>query len=154
MPPSHRYFRGRYFLPTYEALRCILCSYRLTVCVKSFHDEPTVNHWFHFWLSWRNVGQMCFLTLSASCWISCTKRIWKKFWKELLKCLSVVEKLWGCENCHSPTNSKDSHRERKAVWWWTIEISSGLVKNNQWWEQYKNSWKFFMLLYTSTLLWL
>ncbi len=51
-----------------------------------------------------------------------------------------------CENCHSPASSKDSHRERKAVWWWTIEISSGLVKNNQRWEQCKNSWKFFMLL--------
>ncbi len=49
-----------------------------------------------------------------------------------------------CENSHSSPSSKDSHRERKVVWWWTIEISSGLVKNNQRWEQYKNSWKFFM----------
>ncbi len=49
-----------------------------------------------------------------------------------------------CENSHSSSTYKDSHRDRKAVWWWTIEISSGLVKNNQRWEQCKNSWIFLL----------
>ncbi len=61
--------------------------------------------------------------------------------------VSVVQHQMAFSHCENPWSLLywiDSHKTEKAVWWWTIEINSGLVKNNHRWEQCKNSWKFFL----------